>query len=875
MEGEIEMDNENNQVEYEQLDDDALARCEPGIRKLLRISEEELIRKKEIYDNRLEEYIDRVKKDSEKRDDAALGTQDVSSDSIESIRREFIPISHRIFGPVMIDPLGVKPIQIRAVIEFNGNANDLAGLGITVHTGIQNVFTITATRQQLADLATQAATNMIKLPRQFYPNLQDAVPTAEIDQIHALGNRGNGTIVGIVDSAFNVEHHAFRDPIADAAGNNNTRVLYYWVQDPDTLPGGGAPPGQTPQDYFNDTVNHPNSPDFTGLDYGRLYDADYIDAALSGGGNVFGTGAGEIAKEHSPLNRWGNPTADHGTHVAGIAAGSGHLAGFGSAPVNIGSAPLADIVYVNYRWSHANLQDGIWEDDVVNALEFIMQVATREGRPVVTNTSLGTNVGPHNGRSAFDTSRNALLDSHHGRSMVFTAGNDNTADGFREGTVTHNSSESFNMTPNSFNVSDIWVDIWYLGPDLDFKMDCGTQTTGWVLPPNDYTGTINNYDIEVERNVEPGAGLKGIRLYIDNAGTAWTVNLRNNHATQDVQYWAWTGGQGDWADLTGATHDEMTIGDTGCARAVLTVGACEEQIGGNPELIVNYSSRGPTLDGRIKPEIAAVGRNVLSADSRNVGGYIAKGGTSMAAPLAAGAIALLFEDQPNLNQDAIKGLLTQNADRTNLDIDPGAAGYNPIERNAYGFGRLRMLAPFQFIQPPGSINIWVRTATDDFGLEPYPGDCFCGAPEIKVFDQNGVETTTLHWNQEHTVQVRIHNLGDGVAPNVTAELKYTRPWAAPDNWTACQDNTNTAITQSVNVPALDYVDLTFTQLWRPQVSELPAGGASWGDHYCLLIELNHNNDPLNYDNSAASGVDAWTRNIKGTNNVALRNLHIQ
>ena len=58
---------------------------------------------------------------------------------------------------------------------------------------------------------------------------------------------------------------------------------------------------------------------------------------------------------------------------------------------------------------------------------------------------------------------------------------------------------------------------------------------------------------------------------------------------------------------------------------------------------------------------------------------------------------------------------------------------------------------------------------------------------------------------------------------------------------------------------------------------LPAGGAEWGDHFCLLVELNdptHPDDPLLYDDRTAAGSDPWTRNVKGTNNVALRNLHI-
>jgi hypothetical protein len=122
--------------------------------------------------------------------------------------------------------------------------------------------------------------------------------------------------------------------------------------------------------------------------------------------------------------------------------------------------------------------------------------------------------------------------------------------------------------------------------------------------------------------------------------------------------------------------------------------------------------------------------------------------------------------------------------------------------------------------------------------------------------------------------VRIHNLGDTPAVNATVKVKYTRPWAAPDDWVPCRDGTNNALEETVSVPALDYVDFTFARSWRPQVAQVPNTDLDWGDHYCLLVEVEHNDDALQYDDSTAAGSDPWTRNIKGSNNVALRNLHI-
>jgi subtilisin family serine protease len=62
-------------------------------------------------------------------------------------------------------------------------------------------------------------------------------------------------------------------------------------------------------------------------------------------------------------------------------------------------------------------------------------------------------------------------------------------------------------------------------------------------------------------------------------------------------------------------------------------------------LIMANSSRGPTADGRIKPDFCTQGSGVYAANWR--GGYLPVGGTSYAAPLLSGSIALLMEANPS------------------------------------------------------------------------------------------------------------------------------------------------------------------------------------------------------------------------------------
>jgi hypothetical protein len=91
-------------------------------------------------------------------------------------------------------------------------------------------------------------------------------------------------------------------------------------------------------------------------------------------------------------------------------------------------------------------------------------------------------------------------------------------------------------------------------------------------------------------------------------------------------------------------------------------------------MIASRSSRGPTADGRIKPEVCAVGVSVVSA--RAGGGYATRSGTSMATPHVAGAAALILEHNPDLTPTRVRKVLMDTA------TDCGSLGPD----NDYGWG---------------------------------------------------------------------------------------------------------------------------------------------------------------------------------------------
>ena len=104
------------------------------------------------------------------------------------------------------------------------------------------------------------------------------------------------------------------------------------------------------------------------------------------------------------------------------------------------------------------------------------------------------------------------------------------------------------------------------------------------------------------------------------------------------------------------------------ADSVIAVGAVSAD-----SLIVYFSSRGPSYDGRIKPEVSALGVGVAAANP--AGGYsVFYSGTSASSPLVAGAAAVLFSANPQWTNMEIREALMMTASQAD------------IPNNDYGYG---------------------------------------------------------------------------------------------------------------------------------------------------------------------------------------------
>jgi hypothetical protein len=167
-----------------------------------------------------------------------------------------------------------------------------------------------------------------------------------------------------------------------------------------------------------------------------------------------------------------------------------------------------------------------------------------------------------------------------------------------------------------------------------------------------------------------------------------------------------------------------SIGDPAAAEEALTVANMYDTAEGGFKLRAS-SSRGPTADGRIKPDITAPGSEITSAASNTTDGYAAHSGTSMASPFVAGLALLMLDATPGLAPDELKQAIMNTA----VDWGVGSGG-SPADVPGVGLYTDQGYAVIDFGSraegPPGSRGLDI-----DYGagrLDAYAALKRAGAP---------------------------------------------------------------------------------------------------------------------------------------------------
>jgi len=274
--------------------------------------------------------------------------------------------------------------------------------------------------------------------------------------------------------------------------------------------------------------------------------------------------------------------------------------------------------------------------------------------------------------------------------------------------------------PNSYSKNDVVVAIIDTGIDGNHVDLANGKIIGWkdfvndkIAPYDDNghgthvasiaagTGTGNI----LYKGVAPGAALVGIKVLDSNgsgsmstvtAGIDWAVQNKDLYGIKIINLSLGTSTSSDGTDATSLAVNrasdsgitvvvaagnsgpaKYTIGSPGAAEKAITVAAMADvgELGFN---LAYFSSRGPTADGRIKPDIAAPGYNITAAKANSINGYVTYSGTSMATPFTAGTVALMLNANENLTPYDIKNIIISTA-----------KNWGPSGKNIdYGAGRL-------------------------------------------------------------------------------------------------------------------------------------------------------------------------------------------
>lgn len=213
------------------------------------------------------------------------------------------------------------------------------------------------------------------------------------------------------------------------------------------------------------------------------------------------------------------------------------------------------------------------------------------------------------------------------------------------------------------------------------------------------------------RGVAPGAALVGVKvLNSSGSGSLSTITAAvdwciTNKATYGIEIISMSLGSSGSSDGTDSLSQAVnraagagivavvaagnsgparyTIGSPAAAADAVTVGAMAD-CGEKGFSLASFSSRGPTADGRIKPDIAAPGVAIMAPKANTTSDYVSYSGTSMATPFTSGTVALMLDANPSLTPAQVKSLLAGTAvdwNASGQDIDYGAGrldGYEAV-----------------------------------------------------------------------------------------------------------------------------------------------------------------------------------------------------
>lgn len=567
---------------------------------------------------------------------------------------------------------------------------------------------------KLIDCILYADIGKTKINENQSTNLLNEV---SVDQIHdgiELGKSlfGEGVIIGIIDEGFDFAHPNFKDE------NENLRISRFW----DMRGTDGNPP------FFNGAEN--------------------IGSEYVGEEAILKKGFDKI--NHS-----------HGTMVAGIAGG-----------IN-GVAPKSELILVN----------ALTTSEIIKAVQYLIFHSQAVGRPLVINMSLGFGYGiteldkiikdqnwgstpglvivksaGNNGDEYYDHVKLDFKNTNANSKYLLVSSN-NDLDIGQLGSEIYFLSENngygseFQVLAGIYDMSNDEWDSDFL--ELNFNGNLINQVYEIIDDDAFFDSDIFKLEVYSKKNEATNrieAKMRIIDTDNDNVDDKLVIIVNSN----DEVIHAWTKPNKMYPDnfITIDSYNfetgdnNYTVTSPGSSIDLITVGSynlTEPTIGEKS----NFSSIGPTVDEYIKPDISAPGNKILSSVNRfdsyyNYSEYEEDFGTSFAAPVVTGIVALWLEQDPTLSTNDIKEILALYSAQDNFT---GTAYQN----NYYGHGKvnaLNWLKTLNFKKKKHEVfKIYPNPTNSEVYLEPY------GNYNINVFSLNGEEILISNGNQINLSQL--------------------------------------------------------------------------------------------------------------------------
>lgn len=238
------------------------------------------------------------------------------------------------------------------------------------------------------------------------------------------------------------------------------------------------------------------------------------------------------------------------------------------------------------------------------------------------------------------------------------------------------------------------------------------------------------------------------------------------------------------------------ISTSGTAKNILTVGAAALSslipMKGADVTLSSFSSWGPTDDGRIKPDVMAIGTSMFSTSNSGDKGYTTLSGTSMSSPQAAGSLFLIQQlyNRLNNNRFMLASTLKAVAIHTAMDMEAVGPDYKS------GFGLIQMDKAAALLKNEGNAHLLTEGKLNQGETKTYTITSSGNGPIKATIAWTDPEASTSSALNDRTPRL-VNDLDIRLTSGSTSYLPFTLDPATPDALAVPGDNIRDNVEQII------------------------------------------------------------------------------